>query len=250
MKSSFLSDIGKVRNVNEDSVGLYQNQKQIILGLVADGIGGNRGGDVASAMVVQHLGYLFEESSFETVAQAYEWLQKQVQVENDLLIQKGKQYPDLEGMGSTLVLILIDSEDCIIANIGDSRGYRLRKNELQQISQDHSLVNELIKQGAITKEEAANHPQKNVIVKTLGINHDAQMDYYALKVEPDDLFLLCTDGLSKLVAGAKIKAILTASGSLEEKCQQLITQARVNGGDDNITALLIAVDESGEQQCE
>lgn len=250
MKSSFLSDIGKVRNVNEDSVGLYQNQKQIILGLVADGIGGNRGGDVASAMVVQHLGYLFEESSFETVAQAYEWLQKQVQVENDLLIQKGKQYPDLEGMGSTLVLILIDSEDCIIANIGDSRGYRLRKNELQQISQDHSLVNELIKQGAITKEEAANHPQKNVIVKTLGINHDAQMDYYALKVEPDDLFLLCTDGLSKLVAEAKIKAILTASGSLEEKCQQLITQARVNGGDDNITALLIAVDESGEHQCE
>lgn len=249
MKTSFLSDIGKVRKVNEDSVGLYQNQKQIILGLVADGIGGNRGGDVASAMVVQHLGFLFEESSFETVAQAYEWLQKQVQVENDLLIQKGKQYPDLEGMGSTLVLILIDSGDCIIANIGDSRGYRLRKNELQQISQDHSLVNELIKQGAITKEEAANHPQKNVIVKTLGINHDAQMDYYALKVEPDDLFLLCTDGLSKLVAEAKIKAILTSSGSLEEKCHQLITQARVNGGDDNITALLIAVDESGEQQC-
>ena len=201
-------------------------------------------------MIVQHLGYLFEESSFETVAQAYEWLQKQVQIENDLLIQKGKQYPDLEGMGSTLVLILIDSVDCIIANIGDSRGYRLRKNELQQISRDHSLVNELIKQGAITKEEAANHPQKNVIVKTLGINHDAQMDHYALKVEPDDLFLLCTDGLSKLVTEAKIKAILTASGSLEEKCQQLITQARVNGGDDNITALLIAADESGEQQCE
>ena len=250
MKSLFLSDIGKVRKVNEDSVGLYQNQKQITLGLVADGIGGNRGGDVASAMIVQHLGYLFEESAFETVVQAYEWLQKQVQVENDLLIQKGKQYPDLEGMGSTLVLILIDSVDCIIANIGDSRGYRLRKNELQQISRDHSLVNELIKQGAITKEEAANHPQKNVIVKTLGINHDAQMDHYALKVEPDDLFLLCTDGLSKLVTEAKIKAILTASGSLEEKCQQLITQARVNGGDDNITALLIAADESGEQQCE
>lgn len=160
MKSSFLSDIGKVRKVNEDSVGLYQNQKQITLGLVADGIGGNRGGDVASAMVVQHLGYLFEESTFETVAQAYEWLQKQVQVENDLLIQKGKQYPDLEGMGSTLVLILIDSANCIIANIGDSRGYRLRNNELQQISRDHSLVNELIKQGAITKEEAVNHPQK------------------------------------------------------------------------------------------
>ena len=141
-------------------------------------------------MVVQHLGYLFEESTFETVAQAYEWLQKQVQVENDLLIQKGKQYPDLEGMGSTLVLILIDSANCIIANIGDSRGYRLRNNELQQISRDHSLVNELIKQGAITKEEAVNHPQKNVIVKTLGINHDAQMDHYALKVEPGDFFLL------------------------------------------------------------
>ena len=80
MKSLFLSDIGKVRKVNEDSVGLYQNQKQITLGLVADGIGGNRGGDVASAMIVQHLGYLFEESAFETVVQAYEWLQKQVQV--------------------------------------------------------------------------------------------------------------------------------------------------------------------------
>lgn len=250
MKSSFLSDIGKVRKINEDSVGLYQNQKQITLGLVADGIGGNRGGDVASAMIVQHLGYLFEESSFETVTQAYEWLQKQVQVENDLLIQKGKQYSGLEGMGSTLVLILIDAVDCIIANIGDSRGYRLRNNELKQISRDHSLVNELIKQGAITKEEAANHPQKNVIVKTLGINHDAQMDHYALKVKPGDLFLLCTDGLSKLVAEAEIQKILMTSRSLEEKCHQLITQARVNGGNDNITALLITADESGERRCE
>lgn len=250
MKSSFLSDIGKVRKINEDSVGLYQNQKQITLGLVADGIGGNRGGDVASAMIVQHLGYLFEESSFETVTQAYEWLQKQVQVENDLLIQKGKQYSGLEGMGSTLVLILIDAVDCIIANIGDSRGYRLRNNELKQISRDHSLVNELIKQGAITKEEAANHPQKNVIVKTLGINHDAQMDHYALKVKPGDLFLLCTDGLSNLVAEAEIQKILMTSRSLEEKCHQLITQARVNGGNDNITALLITADESGERRCE
>lgn len=250
MNYSFLSDIGKVRKVNEDAVGLFKNQQHQFLGLVADGIGGNRGGDVASAMIVQHLGYLFEEATFDNLEDAEQWLQKQVQVENNLLIQKGKEYADLEGMGSTLVSILIDSNNCIISNIGDSRCYRLRDGELEQISHDHSLVNELIKEGATTQEEAAHHPQKNVIIKTLGINHDAQMDNYSLKVQRNDLFLLCTDGLSKLVSTPKIKSILMSDSSLEEKCQQLITQARVNGDDDNITALLITADESGERNCE
>lgn len=250
MKYSFLSDIGKVRKINEDSVGLFENHHQIILGMVADGIGGNHGGDVASAMVVQHLGYLFEESDFNNLEEAYQWLQQQVQCENDLLIQKGKKYSDLEGMGTTLVCCLMDSTECMISNIGDSRGYLLRNHELKQLSNDHSLVNELVKEGAITEEEAITHPQKNVIVKALGINHEAQMDMYQLKIQPGDLFLLCSDGLSKQVSEIKIQSILESSELLETKCQQLITQARVNGGDDNITALLVAADESGELECE
>lgn len=250
MKYSFLSDIGKVRKINEDSVGIFKNHHQLVLGMVADGIGGNHGGDVASAMVVQHLGYLFEESEYDNLGEAYQWLQHQVQCENDLLIQKGKRYTDLEGMGTTLVCCLMDDDKCVIANIGDSRGYLFRNRNLKQLSYDHSLVNELVKEGAITKEEADSHPQKNVIIKALGINHEAQMDKSSLEVQNGDIFLLCSDGLSKQVSELKIQSILEKNELLKEKCQQLITQARINGGDDNITALLVAVDESGELKCE
>lgn len=249
MKYSFLSDIGKVRKVNEDSVGIFKNH-HIVLGMVADGIGGNHGGDVASAMVIQHLGYLFEESDCKNLEEAYRWLQEQVQYENDLLIEKGKRYTDLEGMGTTLVCCLLNNKKCVIANIGDSRGYLFRNHKLKQLSYDHSLVNELIKEGAITKEEAITHPQKNVIIKALGINHEAQMDMSSLKIQTGDIFLLCSDGLSKQVSEFKIQSILKKDELLKDKCRQLIDQARINGGDDNITALLVAVDESGELKCE
>lgn len=249
LEYAFQTDIGKVRVVNEDSVGFIKNKNNLYLGLVADGIGGNQGGDVASAMITSHLGYLFENSNYKTIEQAYMWLQRQLQVENDLLIQKGKQYTDLEGMGTTLVCLLAANKSCIIANIGDSRGYRFRNGKLIQITQDHSLVNALLKEGAITREEAQNHPQKNVIVRTLGINHDAQMDRYTLSVQPNDIFLLCTDGLSKLVSSQEITEILNTNDSLEQKCAMLVSKAREKGGTDNITVLLTTTRKGGDPEC-
>lgn len=246
MDYAYLSDIGNVRKVNEDSVGFFKNKNGLYLGIIADGIGGNRGGDVASEMVTYHLKYLFEESTFDDLEDAYEWLQERLQVENDLLIEKGKQYIDLEGMGTTFVCILMSQCSCILANIGDSRGYRFRDGKLLQITQDHSLVNELIKKGAITKKEALNHPQKNVIIKTLGINQDAQMDRHTLRIQENDIFMLCSDGLSKAVFDDEIIKILNSDVSLTEKCQNLVKAAKENDGTDNITVLLVAA-KGGDQ---
>lgn len=248
MEYAYLSDIGKVRKINEDTAGFYQNQKGLYLGIVADGIGGNRGGDVASAMVTNHLGYLFAETDYEQPEEAYEWLQKQLQVENDLLIKKGHQYVDLEGMGTTIVCFLASEYSCIIANIGDSRGYRFRDGKLLQITQDHSLVNELLKEGAITPEEAKHHPQKNVIIKTLGINHDSQMDRHTLAIQKGEIFMLCSDGLSKQVSETEMTAILKEKISIKEKCSKLVALANEHGGTDNITVLLISR-KGGDSQC-
>ena len=248
LEFAYQTDRGNVRKINEDCGGIFKNKNGLYLGIIADGIGGNRGGDVASAMVTNHLGYLFEESSFTEIEDAYDWLQASLQLENDLLIEKGQRYIDLKEMGTTFVCILISECSCIIANIGDSRGYRFRNGKLLQITQDHSLVNELVKSGAITKEEAKNHPQKNVIIKTLGINKDAQMDRHTLRIQRDDIFLLCSDGLSKLISDDEIIKILNnKKSSLDEKCNKLIEKAKNNGGTDNITVIL-ASEEGGDSQ--
>ena len=240
MEYGYLSDIGNVRKLNEDNGGFFKNPQGLFLGLVADGIGGNQGGDVASSMVTSHLGYLFDHSKFIHPEEAYEWLQHQVQIENDLLIRKGEKYLDLRGMGTTLVCILGNDHSCIIANIGDSRGYRYRNDKLLQITQDHSLVNELVREGALTKEEAKHSPQKNIIIRTLGISKEAQMDCHTLNIQEDDIFLLCSDGLSKLVSDDDMICILKQELDLDTKCEQLVSLARQNGGNDNITVLLVA----------
>ncbi|HJE14957.1 MAG TPA: Stp1/IreP family PP2C-type Ser/Thr phosphatase [Lapidilactobacillus dextrinicus] len=240
MNIAYLTDIGKRRENNQDYVSVFKNKADVLFGIVADGMGGHLGGDVASEMVVSQIGHDFLETDFATIPDLRDWLLTELTSENSRLINVSSKFSDLTGMGTTFVAIMMINNHYLITNIGDSRGYLLRDGKLMQITEDHSLVNELVKYGKISPEQAKNHPQKNVITRTLGISKDVQPDSTNDTWQQDDLFLLCTDGLTNMVSDEEIEKILTTEDiSLDEKAQRLIVQANVNGGLDNISVLLV-----------
>ncbi|AVK62943.1 Stp1/IreP family PP2C-type Ser/Thr phosphatase [Lactobacillus sp. CBA3606] len=243
MDFAYRSDIGQQREENEDYVGVFKNTAGINFAIVADGIGGHQGGDVASEMAVSHMGYRFENTTFSQPTDAVKWLANEVQDENQHIIDKAREFSDLNGMGTTMVAALLFDDEFLMANIGDSRGYLLRDGELRQLTEDHSLVNELVKRGEISAEEARQHPQKNIITRTLGISPDADIDTNLYKMQAGDQLLLCSDGLTNMVTDAQLMQVLqTTTQSATEKCETLVKMANTAGGLDNITALIVAVD--------
>ena len=242
MEVAYLSDIGRQRESNQDYVGMFRNQSGLEFAIVADGIGGHQGGDVASTMAVSHMGSRFEDTSFTDPGTAAKWLSSEAQQENDTIIEKAHQYQDLIGMGTTIVVAIIFQRQFLLANIGDSRGYLLRNAQLAQLTEDHSLVNELVKLGQISEEDARTHPEKNIITRTLGINDEADIDINLYHAQPHDVVMLCSDGLTNMVTDAQIQAVLQRNLTLQEKCQQLIDLANEAGGKDNITVLLISAE--------
>ncbi|WP_125762369.1 Stp1/IreP family PP2C-type Ser/Thr phosphatase [Levilactobacillus mulengensis] len=239
MEVAYRTSIGKQRNDNEDYVDVFTNQAGKHLAIIADGIGGHQGGDVASAMAVSHLGHEFEQTKLTTPAAARQWIATEITAENQSIIDKSNQFADLNGMGTTLVAALYFTEEVVIANIGDSRAYLMRDNELRQLTEDHSLVNELVKRGEISRQAARHHPQKNVIIRSLGISDDARFDLNTYPLVLGDQLLLCTDGLTNMVDDHQIQAVLTSDQTPKEKCDQLIDMANAAGGLDNITVLLL-----------
>jgi len=245
MQIAYTSDVGKERKINEDRVGVFKNKNQATFAIVADGLGGHLGGEVASEMAVSHLGYLFEQTTLNDPLAAITWLKAQVIVENTSILKRADQYHDLAGMGTTLVCALLFEDKYAIANIGDSRAYLWHAGSFEQLTEDHSYVNELVKRGEISKEEAKHHPHKNIITRTLGVSKQAQIDTKIYKKVADDILLLCSDGLTNMLDDKEIKMILESEQTLEKKCEQLIDQANLAGGTDNITALLIQIDKGG-----
>lgn len=238
MDIAYQTDIGQEREDNQDYVGVFSNQDHLTFTIVADGIGGHQGGDVASSMAVSHIGYHFEQTAFNQPMDVVNWLSKQVKNENDQIIKKANQFKNLQGMGTTVVAATFFDDQMIVANIGDSRAYLQRDGQFVQLTEDHSLVNELVKKGEITEQEAKNHPQKNIITRTLGISPDADIDAKLYQLQPNDQILLCTDGLSNVVSDDQIKAVLSQSISTKEKCQTLIQMANDAGAPDNVTVLI------------
>lgn len=240
MEVAYRTSIGKQRNDNEDYVDVFTNQAGKHLAIIADGIGGHQGGDVASAMAVSHLGHEFEQTTLATPEAAQKWIATEITAENQSIIDKSNQFADLNGMGTTLVAALYFTEEVVIANIGDSRAYLMRDGELRQLTEDHSLVNELVKRGEISRQAARHHPQKNVIIRSLGISDDARFDLNTYPLVLGDQLLMCTDGLTNMVDDQQIQAVLTSERTPKEKCDQLIDMANAAGGLDNITVLLLA----------
>lgn len=240
VKAVFKTDQGKVRQNNEDSGGTFVNQDGYLLAIVADGMGGHRAGDVASNMTVSHLQEKWESSTNITTAdQAEAWLRTHVLEVNQLLFEHSKNNEECEGMGTTIEAVIATENFTTIAHVGDSRCYILNDSGFQQLTEDHTLVNELVRTGQISKEDAEHHPRKNWILRALGTEPDVKIDTKTIMFEEGDFLLICSDGLSNKVKDQEMVQILQNDQSLEEKAFTLIEMANENGGEDNITLIII-----------
>lgn len=253
MKAVFKTDRGKVRQHNEDNGGVFLNQSGQRLAIVADGMGGHRAGDVASGMTIQKLKEKWKETEkIETAEQAENWLKANIDYVNTDLFEHSKAHSECEGMGTTIVAVIITELFSTIAHIGDSRCYILNEAGFSQVTEDHSLVNELVRSGQITKEDAENHPRKNVLVRALGTELFVSIDIKTIVFEEDDVLLICSDGLSNKVTETEMVDTLKGQETMEEKATSLIELANAHGGEDNITLIIVEfyLDRSiGDKQC-
>ncbi|AOY77368.1 Stp1/IreP family PP2C-type Ser/Thr phosphatase [Clostridium formicaceticum] len=238
MTVAAITDIGKVREVNEDNYCIYE--KNIKLYMVADGMGGHKSGEVASFIAIntikdhirQFITEDMEKPSIEGIIfEAFHRANKEI-------YNKSIEDFNCEGMGTTVTMALIIRNKIYIGHVGDSRGYVLRGGELEQVTQDHSLVAELVRNGSITEREAMKHPQKNIITRSLGTSEKVKVDIFSLDLCEGDILLLCTDGLTNFVDKHELeKALLTLKDCMET-CKELVSLANQRGGYDNITVLI------------
>lgn len=240
METAFQTDCGKVREHNEDSGGLFYNQKGGLLAVVADGMGGHRAGDVASALALDFLKEQWEQTAAELQKQeAQSWLSETIQEANHHVKSYADEHPECEGMGTTVVAALCAPGFTVIAHVGDSRGYLLAEEAFNQVTRDHSLVNELVQRGDITEQEAAVHPQKHVVLQALGTEGGVAPETAVIDWQPGQMILLCSDGLTDCLPIEKIEKMLRSEQSLQEKADAMVEEANGAGGIDNITLALV-----------
>lgn len=236
MKSFYLTDTGRVRTHNEDSVTIVKNAANEHLMIVADGMGGHRAGEVASSMVVTQIGSRFSSiNTIGTKIDAVNWLKENIDEVNANIIRYGEENPDSSGLGTTAVMALLTDDFLIFANVGDSSGYVLKDKKLHKITKEHTLVNFLVETGELTPEEALNHPKKNVLMKALGAGEKQDIDIF--EVDPNiDAIMLCSDGLTNMLTKDQIEKVLIEEDiKEEEKLIKLIRKCNARGGTDNIS---------------
>ena len=246
MEVYFQSDIGKRRKSNQDYTATFTNQKNQLLALLADGMGGHQAGDIASRQAVEEIGIAWEATTIDDSEKAVQWFLQHIQQTNQRIFEKGQSQPTLSGMGTTLEVVTLLDNHLALAHVGDSRIYLFREQRLIALTEDHTLVNALLKSGEITQEMAENHPRKNIITRSLGMPGSLEVDVAIHRIEDHDQLLLCSDGLTNMVSEPKITQILLEAASLQDASQRLIEEANAKGGLDNITVLLIDV--GGESQ--
>ena len=242
MEISLLTDVGQKRTNNQDYVNSYVNRAGRTMIILADGMGGHRAGNIASEMAVTDLGIAWVDTQIDTVNEVREWFANNLEIENQKIHQLG-QDDAYKGMGTTLEAVAIIGNQAIYAHIGDSRIGLIRGEEYHQLTSDHSLVNELLKAGQLTPEEAASHPQKNIITQSIGQKDEVQPDFGMITLEPGDYLLLNSDGLTNMISGSEICDIVTSDIPLADKTATLVRFANNAGGLDNITVALVSMNE-------
>ena len=236
--SAASSHIGKIRATNQDSGSVGRH-----LYVVADGMGGHAGGDVASALAVQHLSRL--DRPYSSVDEARETLFTNILEAGRELTSTVEEHPELTGMGTTVSAMIRVGSQMVIAHIGDSRIYRLREGVLEQITSDHTFVQRLVDSGRITPEEAAVHPRRSVLMRVLGdVDAEPEVDTHVVDTQPGDRWLLCSDGLSGYVSERDIAETLLTIDDVELVCHKLITQTLSEGAPDNVTVVVVRVAEN------
>ena len=245
MEIALLTDVGQKRTNNQDYVNHFVNRAGRTMIILADGMGGHRAGNIASEMAVTDLGVAWVDTQIDSVNEVREWFAHYLEIENQKIHQLG-QDEAYRGMGTTLEAVAFIDNQAIYAHIGDSRIGLIRGEEYHQLTSDHSLVNELLKAGQVTPEEAASHPQKNIITQSIGKKDEIQPDFGIITLEEGDYIVINSDGLSNMVAGSEIYDILKSDLTLPEKAQTLIRFANNAGGLDNITVALVYFDKEEE----
>lgn len=235
-----LTDVGRVRLNNEDAVSV---EPACGLTLLADGLGGYAGGEVASGMAIALLQarigrWLTHAGSLAAVRAVQRTLQLGVEEANAAIFEAARANPQLQGMGTTLVLAVFGGRRAIVGHIGDSRCYRLRSGTLELLTRDHSMLQEQIDAGLMTPDEATRSPHRNLITRALGIERAVQLEMHEHTAQEGDVFLLCSDGLSELVSPEQLFTLLIQSDNLDQKAALLVTAANDNGGRDNISVVL------------
>ncbi|MCM1053412.1 MAG: Stp1/IreP family PP2C-type Ser/Thr phosphatase [Ruminococcus sp.] len=247
MKTFYLTDTGKVRSHNEDSVTILKNASNEYLLIVADGMGGHRKGEVASSMAITALGARFNKiSSIGSELDAVNWLNDNVSEINKNILEYASTNPDSMGMGTTLVVALLTHDYLIFGNIGDSSGYVIKNGKLHKVTNDHTLVNLLVQTGNLTPEEAKFHPKKNVLMKALGAAEKCELDIFEVDKNIDGI-LLCSDGLTNMLTNEQIEKVLDEPDlAIEEKVSKLIRKCNARGGTDNISVAYLIVNEGSD----
>lgn len=235
MKSFYMTDAGKVRSHNEDSVIIVRNLDDDYLLAVADGMGGHRAGEVASSIAISYLGKHFQDT-FKNMEkeEAIEWVRASVKEINLLIFKYVADHPESKGMGTTLVLAISTKEYVLFGNIGDSSGYAMKDNHLHKVTYDHTLVNLLVTAGELTEEQAKDHPKRNVLMKALGANDPIEIDIFDCDKEVSDI-LLCSDGLTNMMDVDTIERVILSDYEVEDKVIRLIKKANNRGGTDNVS---------------
>lgn len=231
MSATLRTDIGKVRKQNEDAA--WFDEKRAVFA-VADGMGGHLAGEVASRMAIDAVRNMAHSGQTPGISP----LRDAVAAAHEAILAHARRHPECAGMGTTLSALWRGGNYVYIAHVGDSRIYRLRGGELEQITEDHSLVEELVRAKLITREEARTHPRRNIITRALGTQGDNTPDLLAADTKRGDIWLLCSDGLSGMVSDEKIARTLKKGGSLGAMADSLLEQALAAGGRDNITLVL------------
>jgi protein phosphatase len=234
-ESTLKTDTGRQRRENEDSAFV-----RAPLFVVADGMGGAQAGEVASKMAVEAF-----EQDFSESGSPEEQLVGRAREANRQIYERSRTEHGREGMGTTLTAAYVDDARLAIAHVGDSRAYLFRDGKLTRLTQDHSLVDELLRQGKLTEEQAAEHPQRSIITRALGPEPDVEVDTFSYPVHGGDVLLLCSDGLTSMISEQRVTQILAASQTLDEAGDRLIDEANEAGGRDNITVVLFRLEEVG-----
>jgi len=249
--STGMTDVGLKRGHNEDN---YLINEELNLFVVADGMGGHAGGEYASAIAVNTVEEVVTELELDgphdiaeqadPIEATSHKLSHAIRLAGRRIFDKARQRPSYHGMGTTAVVLLVQGDCAFVAHVGDSRLYLCRDGEVEQVTEDHSLIAEKVKHGLITPEEAKNHRMRNVITRSLGYQEEVDVDLQVLPVQEGDQYLLCSDGLSGYLSAEEIGGVLVANDT-QQAARQLVMMACDRGGDDNITAVIARVDTVG-----
>lgn len=245
LKVCGMTNIGKRRELNEDSFKICGFEGGVPLGVcvLADGMGGHNAGEIASGTASEIIvGELAEELHKTDDKEICHSIAAAIDFANSRIYEMSLSNPEQAGMGTTLVVAYVKDEQLWVANIGDSRAYVVNSKEICKITVDHSIVEELVQRGTITREEARNHPDKNIITRALGTETFVDADYYDYKLSEGETVLLCSDGLTETVRDERIQEIIVNEESIDKAVKALVDEANKNGGVDNITVVAFRVE--------